>query len=184
MKSNYTEIKLNQQAGLSWFSSSDLSPTDLAKCWRLFSCALSLDLVTGPLHKLASSFGSSLLKSGSSLLKSGSSLLKSGSSLLKSGSSLLKSVSSRLKSGSSRLKSGSSLLKSGSLSSDSLSSPMSLLMAAPVSEDKESVYEIVMESKGGKKKSSSSSSLFYEAPLGYRLTSDFVLLESFTNKSW
>ncbi|WZZ59629.1 hypothetical protein YC2023_059736 [Brassica napus] len=38
-----------------------------------------------------------------------------------------------------------------------------------------SVYEIVMESKRGKKKSSSSSSLFYEAPLGYRLTSDFVL---------
>ncbi|KAF3517210.1 hypothetical protein DY000_02060012 [Brassica cretica] len=52
-------------------------------------CLRWLDLVTGPLHKLASSSGSSLLKSGSSLLKS------------------------------------------GSPSSDSLRSPMSLLMAAP-----------------------------------------------------
>ncbi|KAF3519875.1 hypothetical protein DY000_02060526 [Brassica cretica] len=52
----------------------------LAEQRKLFFCALGLDLVTGPLHKLASSFGSSLLKSGSSLLKSGSPLSDSLSS--------------------------------------------------------------------------------------------------------
>ncbi|WZZ54486.1 hypothetical protein YC2023_054593 [Brassica napus] len=43
----------------------------------------------------------------------------------------------------------------------------------PILKMHQSVDEIVMESKDGKKKSSSSSSLFYEAPLSYRLTSDF-----------